>query len=184
MCEPSTIALASFALSAVSTGAGLISQQQQMRAQEAYNQQAANNARIARDQNISALEWERTSAAEDAREQKTQNMMALRRAQSTARVASGEAGVSGLSVDALLRDLSMQAGYDNAVVDKNFERQNVNINARRENTQISMANTINSLQPVQTPNYLGAALQIGQSGLGAYRGYQQDINQRRNNPTR
>lgn len=177
MCD--AIGIASLALSALSTGAGMIAQQQQARAQEEYNKQATQNAMLARDLNVAALDRERAEAAADTSEQMTRNQMALRRAQATARVSAGEAGVSGLSVDALLRDLALQAGYDNATAAENYQRVSRNIDARRENAQISMANTINSLPPVQTPNYLGGALQIGQAGLGAYTGYRDRQERRR-----
>lgn len=173
-----TIPLATLAISAVSTVAETVGQQRQAEAaaaaQNAYNRQQERNALIARNANLANLEVERNFAAQDVRAEVTQNTLAARRAMSTARVSAGEAGVAGLSVDALLRDLAGQAGYDNTTAYENYLRHDRDINARRENYQISYESGLNSIrQPqIQGADYLGAALRIGQSGLKAYTDYQ------------
>lgn len=169
-----TIALAGLAISAASSVAGVMSQQAQAQAtadnQNRYNRQMEQNALVSRNANLAHLEVERNTALEDTREQINQNSIAARKAQATTLVAAGEAGVSGLSVDALLRDLSGQAGFDNATATENYLRRDASINARRENVQIDTESSLNSIrQPViQAPNYLGAALRIGQAGLDYY----------------
>lgn len=188
MCEPTTIALASFALTAASTVSSVYAQQQQARdtatAQNAYNRQVEQNQLIARNQNLTGLETERNTALDDTREQINRNSMALRKAQAAARVSAGEAGVSGLSVDALLRDLAGQAGYDNSTATENYLRQSESINFRRENVQNESVSAVNSVrQPqIQSPDYLGAALRIGQAGVSSY-AYYQDRQDRLKNPT-
>jgi hypothetical protein len=187
MCDPTSIAVAGLALSGVSTVTSMIAQQQQASAaasaQNEYNRQQEENALIARNQNLAALEAERNSALGDTREQINQNQMALRRAQATARVSAGEAGVAGLSVDALLRDLAGQAGYDNATATENYLRRDADINARRENVQIGATNAVTSIRnpQIQSPDYLGSALRIGQAGLNNY-AYYQDRQDRLKNP--
>lgn len=190
MCGPAAIPLATLAISAVSTVASISQQQSQARAtanaQNEFNRQQEQNALTARNQNLAALEAERQAALGDTREQINQNTMALRRAQATARVSAGEAGVSGLSVDALLRDLSGQAGYDNATATENYLRQDADINARRENAQIGAVNTVTSIRnpQIQAPDYLGGALRIGQAGLSAYSDYQARQERLKNPQTR
>lgn len=178
MCGPLAIPLVTLAITAVGTAASISQQQSQARstanAQNEFNRQQEKNALTARNQNLSALEAERAAALGDTREQINQNQIALRKAQATARVSAGEAGVSGLSVDALLRDLGGQAGYDNATATENYLRQNADINARRENAQIGAVNSVTSIRnpQIQAPDYLGGALRIGQAGLSAYSDYQ------------
>ncbi|QDB71023.1 internal protein B [Bordetella phage vB_BbrP_BB8] len=187
MCGPAAIPLATLAISAVSTVFTVVSQQNQAQAaadaQNAFNRQQEQNALVARNANLANLEVERNTALDDTREQINQNTMALRRAQATARVSAGEAGVSGLSVDALLRDLAGQAGYDNATAVENYMRQDADINARRENTQNSYTSGLNSIRQtqIQSPDYLGAALRIGQAGLKSYADYE-DRRDRLKNP--
>lgn len=183
-----TVALATLAITAVSAVGSAVSQQQQASAaadaQNDFNRQTERNQLTARNQNLAGLETERNNARDDTAEQINQNAMALRRAQSTARVSAGEAGVSGLSVDALLRDLSGQAGFDNATATENYLRQNENINFRRENVQIGAVSAVNSIRNpvIQAPDYLGAALRIGQAGVNAYGDYQ-DRQDKLKNPT-
>ena len=178
MCEPTTIALATLALSAATTVAGVAGQQQQASAtasaQNDFNRQTERNQLVARNQNLANLENQRNTAREDTTEQVNLNAMALRKAQATARVSAGESGVSGLSVDALLRDLSGRAGFDNATATENYLRQDESINARRENVQNGAVSAVNSIRNpvIQAPDYLGAALKIGQAGLGTYSDYQ------------
>lgn len=179
MCGPLAIAGIGLAISAAQSVATVMGQQAQAQAQadaqNDYNRQLERNALTARNQNLANLEAERNTALGDTREQINQNQMALRRAQATARVSAGEAGISGLSVDALLRDLEGQAGYDNSTATTNYLRQDQQINVRRENIQNQYESTLNGVrQPTtQSPNYLGAALSIGQSGLNAYGSYKQ-----------
>jgi len=183
MCS---ITLATLAISAATSVASVVGQQNQAEAtaasQNRYNRQMEQNALVARNANLANLEVERNTALEDTREQINQNSIAARRATATTRVSAGEAGVSGLSVDALLRDLSGQAGFDNATATENYLRRDANINSRRENAQNEATSTVNSIrQPViQAPDYLGAALRIGQAGITAYGQYQVDQSRLRN----
>lgn len=182
MCDP--ISLTTLAISTVSTVAGAVGQQRQAEAaaeaQNAYNRQQERNALVARNANLANLEVERNFAAQDARAEVTQNTQAARRAMATARVSAGEAGVAGLSVDALLRDLAGQAGYDNTTAYENYLRHDRDINARRENDQNAYESGLNSIRQPQNQgaDYLGAALRIGQAGLTSYTDYQ-DRRQRR-----
>lgn len=177
MCTPMSLAVAAVAMTAASSVSSVIAQQQQAQetadAQNKYNRQIEQNQLIARNQNLAGLEMERKTAFQDATEQINQNTLAARKAEATARVSAGEAGLSGLSVDSLLRDLAGQAGYDNATATENYLRQNTNINFRRENAQNEAVSAVNSVrQPtIQRPDYLGAALRIGQSGANAYAYY-------------
>lgn len=190
MCGPLLIPLATLAITAVSTVASIRAQQSQAQAQadaqNAYNRQIEANQLTARNENLGALEVERDTALDDTREQVNRNTMALRKAQATARVSAGEAGVSGLSVDALLRDLAGQAGYDNATATENYLRQSQDINLRRQNVQTSAVNAVNSVrQPqIQSPDYLGGALRIGQAGLNAYSDYEARKDRLKNPQTR
>jgi len=166
MCEPTTIALV--AMTALSAGAGLYSQQQQVKAQEAANQTQYNNTMAAYRGNLANIEVQRNQAAAQASEQINLNNKAAMKAESTATTAAGESGVSGTSVDALLRDLGGQAGYDNTNVEANYLNENYALNVKRENAYSAAASQINSLQTPTMPNYLGAALRIGTSVAGAY----------------
>lgn len=173
MCEPATIAMGAFALSALSTGASLYGQQQQAKAQGQANQRQYESDMTAYRGNLAANEVTRGQLQQQATEQINANNAAGRRAASTAATSAGESGVSGLSVEALLRDLEGQAGYDNTNVESNYLRQNTALNAERENIHNNTVSQINTLKTPTMPDYLGAGLRLGQAGLSSYSGYQQ-----------
>lgn len=181
MCVVAAVPLITLAISAASTVAQVSAQQSQAKAtadaQNQYNRTIEQNGITARNANLANLEVYRNQAAQDAAEQINKDDLARRQAQSTATVAAGEAGISGLSVDALLRDLAGQAGYDNATAYENYLRTDQRINVARENTQNNYESTLNSVrQPqIQSPNWLGAGLKIGQSALDSYSQYKTNL---------
>jgi hypothetical protein len=140
---------------------GLFAQMQQQQAQEAANRQQYENSMQAWRQNQAYANLEKVTETANYAEQKLVNDSAMRRAMATAKVSSGEAGVAGLSVDALLADIGAKAGRDNTVALVNRDRRNVAIDANSANNYATMASQINSLQTPKQPDYLGAALKIG-----------------------
>jgi hypothetical protein len=84
-------------------------------------------------------------------------------AQATARTAAGEAGISGLSVDALLSDLGTKQQRFNSSVGTNYDRTSQAIAIQRENVDTNAASQINQLKTPAMPDYFGAALRIGQA---------------------
>jgi hypothetical protein len=162
------MAIAALALTAASTGASLYTQNQQMHAQEDANQKQYDNTMTAYRTNLANIEVSRNQATADATQKLTENNAAGRAAQASATVAAGEGGISGTSVNSLLRDLAGRAAYDNTNVEENYLRQNQSLNAKRENVFNSTVSDINQLQTPQAPDYLGAAFRIGSAGLNAY----------------
>lgn len=161
MCEPTTATL--MYLSIASTAASLYSQQQNMNAQAAANKQAYNNQMTALRYNQAQSNNVRQQEADNLAETKVTNNAAARRAQSTANTAAGESGVTGLSVDALLADLSGRAGRDNVTAEVNYLRRDQALQAEGMNTWANTASAINRLETPKAPDYLGAALKIGTS---------------------
>lgn len=141
--------------------------------QQQANQRQYENSMTAYRGNLANIEVQRNQMQADAAQKVNENNAASRAAQSTATVSAGEAGVSGVSVGALLRDLAGQAGYDNTNVEENYLRNNAALNAKRENAYTATASEINSLKTPVNPDYLGAGLRLGQAGLSAYGQYKQ-----------
>lgn len=168
MCEPTTIAYAAFALTAASTAGSLYAQGKQAQSQSKAQWQQYENDMTAYRANLANIEVTRNQMQADATQKVNDNNAASRAAQATARVSAGESGVSGLSVDALLRDLAGEAGYDNTNVEENYLRQNTALNAKRENIYNATASDINVMQTPQGPDYFGAGLRLGQAALGTY----------------
>ena len=173
MCTPSTIALASFATSAASSGLGFVAQQQAASAQADYQNQmavATNQAANAAYQNQIAQEQARMQQEKAAASQQVdQANRDARKAAATARVASAEAGVSGLSVDSLLADFDRQRASNVQTTQTNYLwsliQSQENMAAYRANAQSRIASSRPS--PVAGPSLLATGLDIAGAGLNA-----------------
>lgn len=164
MCEPTTIlAIASVA----STVGSLAAQSQAADAQAATNQRQYENTMRAYRENVNQTNLMQQQEREGSMQKLEENNMAARAAQSRATVAAGENGISGLSVDALLGDMSFQQNRYNSSINTNFDRAETAIMAQRENVYANAASQINGLQTPAAPDYLGAGLKIA----GAYNNY-------------
>lgn len=179
MCEPTTLVAASLALTAASTAATIYSQQQAMDAQAATNQRQYENQMAAYKANVAQsnmdlvnLDRLKRQEAEDASAKMITANSDARRDMSKATVAAGEAGVSGLSVDALLAELGGKAGRTNSTIETNYLRRNdalemdrSNIYTTKTNNWAQTASAINSLKTPTQPDYIGAGLRIAGAGI-------------------
>lgn len=183
------VAIIGVVIAAASAGWGLYQQSQQTKAQNKYQDAMADQ----RDQQIEdnyALSvssanaqyrqlQERQQQETDAAAQKIQegNIQGAK-AVSTARVAAGEAGVSGLSVNNLLNDfMAQEARYRNSV-STNLGYANSQLEAQKQGIHAEATGRAQSIQPyikepVAKPDYVGAALRVGGAATSAYSGYLQ-----------
>lgn len=160
MCEPTTIAAATLALSAASAGASVYAQNQNAKAVTASNQRNYDNQMIAYNANIANANLQKTQEAENASARMIENNSTARRDQAKAVVSSGENGVSGLSVDGLLAELGGRAGMANSNIQTMYERRDRAIEADRMNAWAGTASNINSMKTPMGADYIGAGLKI------------------------
>ena len=161
MCELTTIlAIASVA----SAASSVVAQGQAADAQAATNQRQYENTMKAYRENVNQTNLMQQQEREGSLQKVEDNNMKARAAASTAAVASGESGISGLSVDALMGDISFDQNRYNSSVQTNFDRAEGAIRNQRENVYTSAASQINGLQTPAAPDYLGAGLKIAQAG--------------------
>ena len=158
MCGIPAAMLAITALSAVGQ---VVAQKQQADAQAASNQRQYENTMQAYRENVNQTNLMQQQERENALQATEANGIKARAAESTATVAAGENGISGLSVDALLADINNKQGRYDTSVQTNFDRAQSAIQSQRNNVYSNAATTINSLQTPATPDYLGAGLKIG-----------------------
>lgn len=164
MCEPTTIAAVTLAVSAAAAGASYYQGQQNI---QATGEAAARNAQI---QN-QALEEQRTQIGNQAANDITERARAAQIEQGKLRVIAGESGALGLTQDRLLQDSAFQAGTDIATIQSNRDsslRQTDLTGLANYNQNTSIVNQAKN----KAPTLLGTGLQIGMSGLSAYSGYQ------------
>lgn len=190
MCEPATMAMALTGLSIVTSAAGSIvgymGQAQQASAQAAYqqqlvvsrNEQIAENNRLANEsylQQASQLRLRQQQEDEKASQDIQQTQKEAAQARARARVATGEAGVSGLSVDGLLSDFYRQEDVFRESVRRNREIGSLQTTEDIKGFRAQAEGRIASIrpyipEPVVRPNFLGTALEIGVNTFnkGAY----------------
>ena len=158
MCEPTTIALAAFALSSASSVAAYQSQ----KSQSEYAKKAATTQR---NSNIAAVAAESAMGQQDEAER----VEALRRQteskKATARASAAEAGVTGISVDSVLNELAGQGAEAQQNLETNYARSSLGTAAQLTNINSQYSNT---LAQNQAPSALGLGLEIGQAGLSSY----------------
>lgn len=180
MCEPATISLALGGLAiATSAATGIVSyigQSQQAEAQMEYqtqlmqarNQEIFENAQLAQESYLQqAHQLNLRQQHEDERTSQDIQQTRLEAAQARAmtRVAAGESGVAGLSVDNLLRDFYRQEDVFNESVRRNREFSRLQTQEDMKGLRAQAQGRIAAIrpylpEPVIRPNLLGSALQI------------------------
>ena len=151
MCDPMTI------MAALTTIAAADEKQQQAKA----NEKSANAAYLNDVTQLNLrLRQEEEAESQRGMEADIQTMKDV----SVARTASGESGVSGLSVDALMSDIFRQNLFDDTKGTSNLDATKAQIDAQKEGAKTGRQSRINA---VPYPSFAATALQIGGS---AYEG--------------
>lgn len=167
MCSPAI--LVSAALGAVQTGLTIQGQRQQAKAQA----QVQRNATIAEQQRhlteMSASRLKERQEKVAAAQRIQQSTTKAREARATARVSAGESGVAGLSVDALINDMTRKEAEYSFSVQQQMQFANMNRQlAFEDGANRSRMNLLSINKPIEQPNYLGAALSGAQTGMSMY----------------
>ena len=151
------------------TAASIAAQAGQARAQTKINARAADEAERAAQENYQALQKMAGQEAENTSQQLQEVGDEARAAASSARVAAGEAGVSGLSVDALLRDLYGDRERLNSNANMQLDRTVDQLNSEARGVQSGTQSRLNSLTPVSPEDWLSPTAQAGAGIAGAWR---------------
>jgi hypothetical protein len=181
MCAPIAIAAIGLALTAASTYAEYDNAQTNAKAQTKFNQAQANegsalaNESLKAQANATNLRIQQESEA--SQNQIFNNDKRAAQAVASARVSSGEAGVSGVSVDQLYADFNRQkAGYDQSVNENlGFTTQQLTSDLKGQAAQAT--GRINSFKRpgVNDPSYIASGLEFGGAAVNTYRQYRYDV---------
>jgi len=185
------ILLISLAISIAAASATYVAQQQaaenQARSQrqmvEAQNETIRQNSALANAAYINDTKQLQNRQAEEAaaaaaREHGVQIEAA--KTVSTATTAAGEAGVSGLSVNALLTDYTRQEVDYRFQSQTQLENQRNQTEAELRGAEMQAQGRVSSVkpyiaQPVSYPSLMGAALRVGADSFSAYNDYTKKI---------
>jgi len=163
--------VASFVIGAGQSVLEFSAQTQAANEQNRYYEENRQNAlrSFENQQNQSVLRQSQENEA--AAQQKFDASLENRRAQATAKVAAGEAGVSGLSVEAIQRDIASGAARYGDRVDQQTEWTQAQLQAQKAGQSYQAVDRINSVRKANKPSFLATGLKIAASGVNAYSGY-------------
>lgn len=165
MCEPATI----LTIATVASGAaGFVGANNAARAQDKANEQARNLAIQNQQLQIRSLRNAEDEEARRASESLVSNARAADSATATAQVSAGEAGVSGLSVDALLGDIIRQEteNRQDVLQTQDFGQRQRQLD--REGLGITTQSQFNQLPLVQYPSFFEHAANTAVSAFGVH----------------
>jgi hypothetical protein len=154
---------------AVASGvANAVGQAEAASAQEEANK--ASQGLIVRNQalQIQSLQNQEDEDVKKATEAQFDQQREENAAIAKARVSAGESGVAGLSVDALLNDLNFQGNENSFDIAENLDFKKRQRQLEVDGIGITSESQINQLPAVQSPDYLGIALNTGAQAFGAY----------------
>jgi multidrug efflux pump subunit AcrA (membrane-fusion protein) len=165
MCPPIIAA----GLGIASMGVQVMGQNQMAKAQAKVQKNASIAERQRYLQEVSSMRVQQGQEQVAAAQRVNESARKAREARATARVSAGEAGVAGLSVDALINDLTKQEAEFNFATQQQLQMNDVGRSMQLENAGLSFTNNMLRInKPIEQPNYLGAALSGAQTGLSTY----------------
>ena len=166
MCEPTTIAIA---MGAAQAGMTVIGQQQAAKTQAEAQRRASAAERQRYLHEVSSMRIQQGQEQVAAAQKMSESARKATEARATARVSAGEAGVAGLSVDALINDLTRQEAEYSFNVQKQTQMSDVNRQLQLRDAGLGFTNNMLRInKPIEQPNYLGAALSGAQTGMSTY----------------
>lgn len=139
---------------------GYAAQKQQADQQNAYYAQNARAAQMAAVNQYANQQNQIIQKRNAASQQVEETHIAALKARGTAHVASGEAGVTGLSVDALIDDFYGREGRRVDSIDQNYEMDRDYMRANMESTEAQAQQRINSVRQASEPSFADAAIRI------------------------
>jgi len=166
MCNPIAIGLA---LGGAQTVSQISGQRQMAKAQGQAQANASAAERQRYLQEVSSMRVQQGQEQVAAAQRINESAKKAREARATARVSAGEAGIAGLSVDALINDLTKQEAEYSFATQQQLQMNDVGRSMQLENAGLSFTNNMLRInKPIEQPNYLGAALSGAQTGMSTY----------------
>ena len=166
MCEPTTIAIG---LGLAQGGMSYMGQKQMASTQRKAQAQASAAERQRYLAEVSSMRVQQGQEQVAAAQKLQAAQRKAMEAKSTAKVSAGAAGVAGLSVDALINDMSRQEAEKRFNIAQQLKFNDVSRNQALESSGLGFTNNMLRInRPVQEANLLGSALEGAQTGLSTY----------------
>jgi len=167
MCDPVTIGIA---MGAASAGTQVMGQRQMAKTQAKVQKNASAAERQRYLHEVSSMRLQQGQEQVAAAQRIQESTRKAREARSTARVSAGEAGVAGLSVDALINDLTREEASYNFATQQQTQMNDVNRSLQLRDAGLGFTNNMLRInKPIEQPDYLGAAISGAQTGMSTYK---------------
>lgn len=171
MCDPLTLAVGSFMVSAGSSVASYGAAKREAAAQDQYYLDNKANAERSASYEHGQLELRKAQEMDAAGAKSFDNMLETRAKAAHAEAAAGDAGISGLSIDSLIGDIYGAGGRTNDRIKQNEEMTLAQLSAEGRGIDARMEGRINSVRKGVQPSGLALGLNIASAGLNAATGY-------------
>lgn len=167
MCDPVSLAVTSFMVSAGSAVANYSAQSEQAQAQNDLWAKNRDNAEYSATVEHQQLALRKVQEQDAAGEKQFDNMVDTRARMARAETAANEAGVTGLSVDSLIRDVMGSGGRTSDRLAHNSEMTLQQLNMEDRGVDARKDARINSVRKGVAPSGLALGLNIASAGLNA-----------------
>lgn len=146
----------------------------QASAQQARYNQNRLAASQARDLKIQSLNQRLIQESEAAADEKQKLAIQALEASERAKVAAGEAGITGSSVDMLINDYEAQKLRGISTINTNIENTEKQIELEKLGASAEAESRINAIRQGRQPSFLAAAVGTAADAYGAYHTYNVD----------
>jgi hypothetical protein len=168
MCEPTLLLGASLAMSGVQAVVGYQAANAQFDSQMDAYEQNAEAAAMSTANAYSTLNIRAQQEGQAHAQAAQASEIERARAVASTEVAAAAGGVSGLSVDAVLRDVYAQAGRNEATADANLRMSRDYLTGEMAATEANGQSQINSMPIPEKPSMVPFLLGGFSSALGSY----------------
>lgn len=172
MCEPTTLAAAAFAIAAAGSYATYDQQEKQADYQQKLNAYNDELSAINAANNMNSLAYNQNQTEQAATDQRWRDDLEARRSDATARVAAGESGIQGNTVDSILREIKFNQGLNSVNLDNNIEASFMENTATQQGIWNNYVTEKVNRPQLTGGSEVGLALGIAQAGVSAYGTYQ------------
>ena len=156
-------------MSVASAGSQIMGQRQQAKMQSKAQANASIAERQRYLQEVSFMRVQQGQEQVAAAQRINESAKKAREARATARVSAGEAGVAGLSVDALINDLTREEAEYSFATQQQLQMNDVGRQMQLQNAGLNFTNNMLRInRPIEQPDYLGAAISGAQTGMSTY----------------
>lgn len=161
-------------MAALQVGKG-VAEYSEKSAQESAQQARYNQNRLAatqaRDLKVQSLNQRLIQETEAAADEKQKLAIQALQASERAKVAAGEAGITGSSVDMLINDYEAQKLRGVSTINTNVENTEKQIELEKLGASAEAENRINAIRQGQQPSFLAAAVGTAANAYGSYQTY-------------